>query len=76
MCSASEHFPRMRATVNTADSQEMAEFLASRELQADERAKAALERLKALGIVDEDGNSIGDELPPDMRSGAKRDFGG
>ena len=64
------------ATVNTADPREMAEFRAQQERYADERAKAAFERLKAQGIIDADGNSIGDELPPDMRSGAKRDFGG
>jgi hypothetical protein len=54
----------------------MTEFRAQQERQTNERAEAAFERLKAPGIVDADGNSIGDELPPDMRSGAKRDFGG
>jgi hypothetical protein len=64
------------ATVNTADPAEMAKFRMQQERLANERAKAAFERLKLLGIVDKHGESIGEELPPDMRSGAKRDFGG
>ena len=64
------------ATVNTGDPREMADFLAGQERLAGERAKAAFEHLKALGIIDEHGESIGDELPPDMNPGAERDFGG
>ena len=64
------------ATVNTADPAEMAEFRAQQERLANQRAKAAFERLKSLGIIDEHGESVGEELPPDMRAGAKRDFGG
>ena len=64
------------ATVNTADPVEMVEFRVQQERLANERAKAAFERLKSLGIIDEHGASVGEELPPDMRSGAKRDFGG
>jgi hypothetical protein len=64
------------ATVNTADPAEMAEFRVQQERLASERAKVAFERLKSLGIIDEHGASAGDELPPDMRSEAKRDFGG
>jgi hypothetical protein len=63
------------ATVTTADPVEMAEFRVQQERLANERAKAAFERLKSLGIIDEHGESVGEELPPDMHSGAKRDFG-
>jgi hypothetical protein len=63
-------------TVNTADPAEMAEFRVQQERLANERVKAAFERLKSLGIIDEHGESVGEELPPDMHSGAKRDFGG
>lgn len=64
------------ATVNSDDPAEMAEWRAQLERKADERAKAAFERLKLLGIIDEQGESICDELPADMRPGAQRDFGG
>ena len=64
------------ATVNTADPAEMAEFRVQQEHLANERAKAEFERLKSLGIIDEQGESVGEELPPDMQSGAKLDFGG
>jgi hypothetical protein len=68
--------PQCWATVNTGDPAEMAEFRVQQERLANERAKAAFERLKSLGIIDEHGASVGEEPPPDMRSGAKRDFGG
>ena len=67
---------RSWATVNTADPAEMAEFRIEQERLASERARAAFERLKLLGIIDENGESTGGELPPDMRPGAQRDFGG
>ena len=44
--------------------------------KAGERVKAAFERLQELGIFDAKGELIGDELPPDMQPGAKRDVGG
>jgi hypothetical protein len=49
----------------------MAEFDEQEERKAGEREKTAFRRLRDLGIVDESG-----ELPPDMRSVAKRDFDG
>jgi hypothetical protein len=60
------------ATVNTTDPPEIAEFYVQQERLANERAKAAFERLKLLGIIDEHRESIGEERPPDTRSGAKR----
>ena len=64
------------ATVNTDDPVEMEEFRAQQERLAGERVKAAFERLKSLGIIDEHGESIHHDLPPDMIPGAERDFGG
>ena len=64
------------ATVNTTDPAEMVEFRTQQERLANERARTAFERLKSLGVIDAQGNSVGDELPADMRTGAKRDFGG
>jgi len=64
------------ATVNTEDPVEMEEFDEQEEQKAGERIHAAFQRLRALGIVDEKGELLIHELPPDMRPGAKRDFGG
>jgi hypothetical protein len=46
------------ATVNTADPAEMAEFRVQQERLANQRAKAAFEHLKSLGIIDEHGNRL------------------
>ena len=43
---------------------------------AAERIRADIEEARRLGIIDEHGNLLSDELPEDMRSGAQRDFGG
>ena len=40
------------------------------------RLNSELARLRALGIIDEQGNLLKKDLPPDMQPGAKRDFGG
>ena len=40
------------------------------------RLEAELARLRALGVIDDAGNRISTELPPDMIPGAERDFGG
>jgi hypothetical protein len=59
------------------------EFLAEQEAidkrvreEGARRIRRSCERLKALGIVDKDGNRIKKELPADMQPGADRDFGG
>lgn len=44
--------------------------------RAGERAAAAFQRLKDLGIVDEKGNLTPADIPEDMRPGSPRDFGG
>ena len=51
-------------------------FRAQEIRKAGERARAAFERLKERGILDENGELISKELPADMQPGADRDFGG
>jgi len=63
------------ATVNTADPVEMVEFRVQQERLATSERKL-LRAFEVSWIIDEHGASVGEELPPDMRSGAKRDFGG
>ena len=41
-----------------------------------DHAKAAARRLREAGIVDAEGHRIRKDLPPDMREGQDRDFGG
>jgi hypothetical protein len=64
------------ATVHTDDPAEMAEFNRREAEKAGDRIAAEFKRLRALGIVDERGELVNRELPPDMQPGAKRDFGG
>jgi hypothetical protein len=64
------------AAADLDDSAERKALIEQEMDQAGERASAAFQRLKDLGIMDEKGDLISQDLPPDMRSGAKRDFGG
>jgi hypothetical protein len=41
-----------------------------------QNAKDAARRLQEAGIVDAEGRRIRKDLPPDMREGRDRDFGG
>ena len=41
-----------------------------------ERVRAETEELRRRGLIDENGNLLLKELPPDMRPGSDRDFGG
>lgn len=41
-----------------------------------ERAKDAARRLQQAGIIDAEGHRMRKNLPPDMREGQDRDFGG
>ena len=43
---------------------------------AGHNAKEAVRRLLEAGIVDAEGRRIRKDLPPDMREGGDRDFGG
>lgn len=44
--------------------------------EAPTRLAAELARLRALGVIDEQGHRLATTLPPDMIPGAARDFGG
>ena len=41
-----------------------------------ERGRVAVRKLQELGIIDEQGRRIRQDLPPDMQEGSDRDFGG
>jgi hypothetical protein len=64
------------ANVDLDDPKERARFYEQERQKGGERARAAFQRLRDLGIMDEHGEIIPKELPVDMQSGAKRDFGG
>ncbi len=40
------------------------------------RIQEQIERAQALGLIDDEGNLLSDDLPEDMKPGAQRDFGG
>jgi hypothetical protein len=59
------------------------EFLAEQEAvmarvreEGEKRIHRSVERAIAMGIIDNDGNLLKNELPADMQAGADRDFGG
>lgn len=54
----------------------MTEFNEQEDRKAGELVREAFQRLRTLGIVNDNGELVDDELPPNMRPGAKRDFGG
>jgi hypothetical protein len=64
------------AEVDMDDAEERKRFFEQERRKAGERAAAAFQHLKDLGIVDEKGNLTPADLPEDMRPGAQRDFGG
>lgn len=64
------------ANVNLDDPRERALFYEQERKKGGERARAAFQRLRELGIMDEHGELIRNEVSDDMRPGAKRDFGG
>jgi hypothetical protein len=41
-----------------------------------ERIRAEGHELRGRGLLDDHGNPLAKELPPDMKEGAERDFGG
>jgi len=41
-----------------------------------ERVRADVAELQAMGLMDSEGKLLNSELPPDMREGSDRDFGG
>ena len=64
------------ATADLDDPEERKALMEQEMVRAGQRAAAAFQRLKDLGIMDEKGNLTSADIPEDMRSGAKRDFGG
>jgi len=38
--------------------------------------QADIAKLQAMGLMDSEGNSLSDELPPDMQEGSGQDVGG
>ncbi len=63
-------------TVNFDDPREVNTFLEQVMAEGLRRVRAEGAELRAEGLVDADGNLVVTELPPDMREGSDRDFGG
>jgi hypothetical protein len=63
------------ANVDVDDDAEMDEFRRQEERKADERIRKAFRELRDKGIVDEKGDLLRKELPPDMREGSECDLG-
>ncbi len=63
-------------TVDFGNRAEVDEFLNQVIAAGMEKVRAETAELKARGLMDEDGNLLITELPPDMREGSDRDFGG
>jgi hypothetical protein len=68
-----------RLTLETVDfdnREEVTAFFGQMTNEGMERVRAEGAELRARGLMDEEGNLLIDELPPDMIEGADRDFGG
>lgn len=68
-----------RLTLETVDFDDIAEVEAFEEQMISvgmERVRAEGEELRRRGVLDEHGNLLLKEMPPDMREGSERDFGG
>jgi len=63
-------------TVNFDDRKEVDTFLEEMMAEGMRRVRAEGAELKASGLMDADGKLLLIELPPDMREGSERDFGG
>jgi len=66
-------------TLETVDFENRAEVNAFLDQVMDEgmrRVRAEGAELRARGLMDADGKLLVTELPPDMREGSERDFGG
>ena len=62
------------ATVNLGDEEEVARFEELELRRAGERIKKAVDELQNLGIIDEQGELMNSELPPDMEPDSKCDL--
>ncbi len=62
------------ATVDLDDEEQVARFEELELRRAGERIKKAVDELHNLGIIDEQGELINPELPPDMKPGSQCDL--
>jgi hypothetical protein len=76
MNNESKDDPLDLSVVDLKNPEERKRFLAALQEEGGRRAKEAVEKLQALGILDENGKVIPSDLPEDMRPNAERDFGG
>jgi hypothetical protein len=63
-------------TENLDDEDEMDEFWDQVMAAGMEKVRAESAELIRRGLMDEEGHILTTELPPDMRPGSERDFGG
>jgi hypothetical protein len=63
------------ANVDVDDEEEMEIFRQQEERKADERIRKAVKELQDKGILDENGELVNKELPPDMREDSECDLG-
>jgi hypothetical protein len=63
------------ANVDVDNDEEMDLFREQEERKADERIRKAFLELQEKGIIDEKGELIDKELPPDMREDSECDLG-
>jgi len=62
--------------VNLDDQDEMDAFVDQVITAGLERVRAEGDELRRKGLMDENGNLLIKDLPPDMKEGSERDFGG
>ena len=62
--------------IDLEDQKAVDEFMEQVIARGMERVRAETEELRRRGILDKDGKLLIKELPPDMREGSDRDFGG
>jgi hypothetical protein len=62
--------------VNVDDQQELDAFVDQMFTVGLEQVRAERDELRRRGILDSEGKLLLKELPPDMKEGADRDFGG
>jgi hypothetical protein len=63
-------------SVNFSDSGEVDAFLEQVVASGMQRVRSDIAELQAKGLMDDEGKLLNAKLPPDMREGSDRDFGG
>ncbi len=63
-------------TVDFENHKEVETFLGQVMAEGMRRVRAEGAELRAKGLMDADGKTLVTDLPPDMREGSERDFGG